>query len=140
MKPFATVVVFGHQADRRHLQPPGKLKLGCLSGRLETGTLDALVTGHLIWRAGGQPRCEDCDERRAVGVSRAVHGRLALSPFLAEALGLGRDGALFVITLVVDLSTGDSLAWYAWLINLAQLLLLVLPETRRFFARQVVPA
>jgi hypothetical protein len=48
--------------------------------------------------------------------------------------------ALFVITLVVDLATGDSLAWYAWLISLAQLLLLVLPETRRFFARQAVPA
>jgi hypothetical protein len=48
--------------------------------------------------------------------------------------------ALFVVSLVIDLANGSPLPWYSWVINLAELALLVKPDSCRFFAQRTTLA
>jgi hypothetical protein len=48
--------------------------------------------------------------------------------------------ALFVVSLVIDLANGSPLPWYSWVTSLAELALLVQPDSCRFFAKRTAMA
>jgi hypothetical protein len=48
--------------------------------------------------------------------------------------------AVLVVGSIVDLAGGHSYAWWIWVANVAELALLLMPVTRRFFKEQAVAA